>query len=353
MAQAGRWFLDSGIQEASGGVARYYRSEIRSNKPVSTEITGYVASTLVYLFDATGDGEYLERARMAGGYLLNCAWDESLRTFPFEPASHLAWFFDCGIIIRGLLAIWRRTREDRLLAVARAASHAMVRNFDSGEDYHPVLALPAKTPLPRTAQWSRAPGCYQLKAALAWLDVAEATGDEWLRASWLELLEAALATHRDFLTGLDDQHLVMDRLHAYCYFLEGLTPVLDRDDCVHAFAWGVAEVSRLLREIAPSFVRSDVYAQLLRTRIQGARALKKLDACAAAEEANALAGFQAISDDPRIHGGFLFGRRDGELSPHVNPVSTAFGLQALEMWRLYRAGAQFAGTKSACHQTLI
>jgi len=119
--------------------------------------------------------------------------------------------------------------------------------------------------------------------------------------------------------------------------------VLDRGDCVRAYAWGVAAVARHLREICHSFVRSDVYAQLLRVRIHGARALKKLDACAAAEEAVALEDFQAVSEDPRINGGFLFGRRDGELSPHVNPVSTAFALQALEMWRLYRAGRGLPG----------
>jgi hypothetical protein len=46
-------------------------------------------------------------------------------------------------------------------------------------------------------------------------------------------------------------------------------------------------------------------------------------------EADALAEFQQASDDPRIDGGFAFGRRDGVVSPHINPVSTAFAMQAL------------------------
>ena len=44
--RAGCWFLSSGIQDEHGGVARYYRSDIRQNLPVSSEITGYAASTL-------------------------------------------------------------------------------------------------------------------------------------------------------------------------------------------------------------------------------------------------------------------------------------------------------------------
>ena len=50
LARAGKWLLDSGIQEPCGGVARFYRSETGKNKPISTEITGYSASALVYLF---------------------------------------------------------------------------------------------------------------------------------------------------------------------------------------------------------------------------------------------------------------------------------------------------------------
>jgi hypothetical protein len=59
-----------------------------------------------------------------------------------------------------------------------------------------------------------------------------------------------------------------------------------------------------------------------------------LDREAADSEAAALVEFQ-LPD-----GGFSFGRRGAELIPHVNPVSTAFALQALALWndpiRLHR-----------------
>jgi hypothetical protein len=40
----------------------------------------------------------------------------------------------------------------------------------------------------------------------------------------------------------------------------------------------------------------------------------------------------------RIGGGFSFGRRGDQVLPHINPVSTGFGLQALMMWRQYLDG---------------
>ena len=50
-----------------------------------------------------------------------------------------------------------------------------------------------------------------------------------------------------------------------------------------------------------------------------------------------LQGFQAADDDPRIDGGYYFGRKGAVRLPHVNPVSSAFASQALELWR---GGAQ-------------
>ncbi len=334
-AKAGRWLLDSGIQTPSGGFARFYRSEVGRNKPVSTEITGYAASALAWLFEVTRDEEYLDRARKTARFLVNCGWNAELRTFPFEHPSpsaesaHHAYFFDCGIIVRGLIAVWRHTREERLLDVATAASHGMIADFHAGPDYHPILELPAKQPAPRTPKWSRTPGCYQLKSALAWWEVAQATGDCALRNAYLEMVSATLATHVGYLPGAPDPHETMDRLHPYCYFLEGLTPVLERAECHKAYLEGICAIAKYLRQIAPSFARSDVYAQLLRARLY----VEPVDASAAAEEAEALAGFQAVSEDPRIDGGFFFGRRDGVMSPHVNPVSTVFAIQALAMWK--------------------
>lgn len=359
LARAGRWLLHSGIQEPSGGVARFYRSEIARNKPVSAEITGYAASALAWLFQITGDEEYLERARQTARFLVDHAWDPNLSTFPFEYPSpspesgHHAYFFDCGIIIRGLLAVWRHTNEQQFLDTARAAAYGMIADFRTGGEYHPIIDLPSKQALLRTPQWSRVPGCYQLKAALAWWDVADETGENALRDAYLDMMNSALLTHADYLPGAEDRHRVMDRLHPYCYFLEGLTPLLDRVECAKAYMQGIHSVARCLREIAPLFARSDVYAQLLRARIYGAAAIG-INVRAATEEAGALAGFQAVSEDPRIDGGFFFGRRDGEMSPHVNPVSTVFALQALEMWRDFQAkSAAEAGDNAPCGKILI
>jgi hypothetical protein len=139
--------------------------------------------------------------------------------------------------------------------------------------------------------------------------------------------------------GQSERLKVMDRLHAYSYYLEALLPVVGREECRAALENGIERTASLLRALAPEFVRSDVYAQLLRIRVlAGDCGAVPLNESAAREEAAAIPAFQMESPDVREDGGFCFGRRAGALLPYVNPVSTAFCLQALEYYRQHAEG---------------
>jgi hypothetical protein len=64
-----------------------------------------------------------------------------------------------------------------------------------------------------------------------------------------------------------------------------------------------------------------------------------LDIDAAAEEADRCAAHQRIGGPPMIDGGYGFGTRDGVPLPYMNPVSTAFCMQAMQWWSDWRNGA--------------
>ncbi len=340
--------MRSGIQEQNGGVARYYRADLQRNHPVSTEITGYALSAFLHLHSLTRDPRYLDRALEAARFLTRSAWNPAAACLPFElePAS-FTYFFDCGIVIRGLLAAWRATSSPEFLDAAAALGKSMAADFTSGVDgdFHPVLSLPDKRPAARdAARWSRSAGCYQLKAAMAWRELAEATGQAEFCDPYERVLEFSLRTWSRFLPGHPDRSKVMDRLHAFLYFLEGLLPRAGDPRCAAALCAGIRTVAGYLREIAPEFERSDVYAQLLRVRLYAdACGVAPIDLDAARLEAQTLAEFQARHSDPRIDGGFYFGRKRREWLPYVNPVSTAFAIQALALWEGNRAGAAYTG----------
>lgn len=321
LERAGAWYLHSGIQEENGGIARYYLIKEGRNAALSTEITGYGISALLELHQRLKDERYLTAARRAGDYLVRIAWREDLATFPFETGDgvpQFTYFFDLGIISRALLRLARVTGDAVYADYARRTAVAMARDFRcEPAGYHPILALPGKTPVPHEAWWSRRPGCFHLKAALAWYE--QGMLDEYERQ-----LVYSLDCWREVITAETERERIMDRLHALSYFLEGLMPVADRPHCRKAMEEGARWGTDLLEEIAPSFERSDVHAQLLRVRL--------FLGTAHPEEFAELQSFQDDSSDPRRRGGYAFGRKHGLVLPFANPVSTAFCLQAAAWW---------------------
>lgn len=333
LRRAGHWFLHSGIQEPGGGVARYYLVKEGANRRTSTEITGYALSTYCFLYEYTGDPAYRDAAAHTADFLRG-AWDDRLQLFPFEhpvsnnPDENRAYFFDSGIITRGLLYFHRLTGAAWTRDLGQACVHGM-RRFENGGSYAPILQLPAADPLPYGSSWSNAPGCYQSKSALAW--------HAFSMPEFETALRRAMDNDDAFLPGTPERLRVMDRLHAYSYYLEALLAVAGRPECRTRLAAGIPRLAAFLRDIAPGFARSDVYAQLLRVRVLAAASGHvDLDRTAAAEEARAIPGFQYDSPDRRLNGGFCFGRRDGQLMPFANPVSTGFCLQALAFFHDYR-----------------
>jgi hypothetical protein len=240
-----------------------------------------------------------------------------------------------------LLALYRATGNTRWLEGAVRGGESMLRHFcDGSGTMHPILRLPELTPLPRTPQWSRSPGCYQLKSAMAWADLARETGNPRWREAYEPALAEALASHRSFLPA-ESPEKTMDRLHAYCYFLEGILPEAERAEVRGALREGISTVSRYLGEIRHVFERSDVNAQLLRVRVLAEqKAGIVVDRVRADAEVRQIAMFQLSDPQPQLDGGYAFANRAGALVPHVNPVSAAFCSQALEMWSDYRNGVK-------------
>jgi hypothetical protein len=337
------WWLSSGIQESEGGVARYRHTNPERNARISTEITGYAVSSMLDLHERLGADELLSAARAAGDFLCDRAWDAAAGVMPFEWSrdgalpEHHTYFFDCGIIARGLLRLHRATGEEKYRDVAFGCADSMRRHFPNGRDIDPILALPEKKAIARDARWSRQSDCYQLKSALAWLE----TGFE---DYFEESLARALKTNAAFLDG-EPGVRVMDRLHSYSYFLEAALARSERPEVRAALEDGIGRAAQRLRAVRPAFERADVCAQILRVRVLAERIVGiALDEAAAAEEAAWAASYQFGAEAPvGCAGGFCFGHRDGRWTEFVNPVSAAFCLQALAVWDDRNAGRDVIG----------
>jgi len=324
VAKAGGWLLHSGIQDPEGGVSRYRLTDSHQNLPVSTEITGYAVSAFCYLFEETGNEEYLAAARLSGNFLAHMAWNAEYQCMPFElsASNGYSYFFDCGIIARSLLWLYRITRQESYLARARDIGNSMYRDFKSLTAFHPIILLPCKSPAEYSLWWSKMPGGFQLKAALAWQDLGQELGEEKFFSYYERMLHFALEHYAETLDNEMEEPKKMDRLHAWSYFLEGLQPVAEREPIRFLLRSALAHGEKIREQLAPQFLRSDVCAQLLRVKLlAGGKP--------AQGELERIEAFQYASPDSALNGGFAFGSRNGTVTPHVNPVSTVFCLQAL------------------------
>jgi hypothetical protein len=340
------WLAHSGIQAASGGVSRYFAADTGQYRDISTEITGYAIQAYLGL-PLPGEPGLLSHALRAAQFLCYDTGEHPAGLFPFEvplsgfPPSDRVYFFDCVIIIRALLALWNTTADPQYLERAERCGAALEGQMSRVDgSFFPLLDLSTGVPAVGQGQWSLEPQAYQLKAALAFLDLADATSSSIFAKTAEMLLQWSLRQHELFLPGADEPDRVADRLHAYCYFLEGLLPFLARRyDCAQVLQAGLTRVEKLAAETRRALERSDVLAQLLRLRlIADYIGTVELDHSAANWEAGSLPAFQLLTDDKRTHGAFSFGRRAGKLVPHANPAATVFCLQALRMWREYQEG---------------
>src|SRR5262249_13218181 len=149
-----------------------------------------------------------------------------------------------------------------------------------------------------------------------WRELAAITGDPIWSDCYASALQQAVASHESFLPGHPDPHKVMDRLHAYLYFLEAL---LAHPEHAATVAEGARRVREYRMQVAPQFDRADVAAKLLRVEL-----------CAGVDESDIAQTAANVREFQRPDGGYYFGRVAGQWIPHVSPVPTAFAMQALE-----------------------
>ena len=147
----------------------------------------------------------------------------------------------------------------------------------------------------------------------------------------------AFASHETFLAEENDREKVMDRLHAYCYFLEAL---LFTSDAARRWLRGSIAWDNSCARSRPSFERSDVNAQLLRVRLVAHHPgiVRWMRPRRGKKPRAPRLSRRWKPPTCGLRGGFWFGRKGEQMLPFSNPVSTAFCLQALALWDDHQAG---------------
>ena len=355
------WLLYSGIQNttsdnSNGSFNSWYNIENKTYPFRYSEITGYGITTLLYLYQISKEQILLERAEMAGNWIIVVAmqggivrskdyYDKTDETDSFE--NGLAYVFDNGMVLYGLINLYNQTGEKIYLDAAKGIADFLLGMQNPDSLYQATYDIYKKKSLDEKGKWSLQPGSYHAKLALGLLEIGSILDDPKYRKSIERFCEQATKFQNQ-----DDRFLTSGKstnLHPHCYSAEGFFFIGMKlkenrfiDIATNAVKWALE--NQLENGGIPSFYennefdtneRMDVLAQVLRLGVlliqygkldEGYK--ERLD-----KIKKRLLEFQNTS---QVHkGGFFYGFENGRKINHINSWCSMFALQALQFYDLY------------------
>lgn len=365
--KAAAWLLNSGVQVQSDnprhqqGFVSWYDSETETMPYVYSEITGYLTTLMCALYDSTQDERFLTSARGAGDWLVRTAHPTTggfrclypIQSTRFDYKQGQIYTFDSGVILSGLVDLFRATGAASYLAAAVTVADWLVRDVQKPNGaFFPVYNVDENAFLESDQEWSLCSGSYHTKVAIGLINLFEVTGNTKYRDAAVKACDFALLFQKADGRFVSFPAEGGTNSHPHAYSAEGLWvvgTVLGRQDYLDASAratqwlldWQSPEgvIPRHFHDGKPLYnERVDILAQTLRLaaihigegRLTLTHELQaKLD-----QLVTLIQRHQAQSDDKRIDGGFYFGRlSDGSIMPHVNVWVTAFAIQGLSLYQ--------------------
>jgi hypothetical protein len=181
---------------------------------------------------------YLARARQAADWLANNALQPEAHLFltryylnedderfsaPYSFKAGITYSFDNGMIINGLMNLYRLTADPDHLAIAQNVAASVIEKMQMHDGmFHATYGIVQKKPLDETRVWSRHPGSHHAKLAIGLLELYRATKAEHFLLSANKVCEAALHYQHD--SGrFEVFHRDRDTFtHYHLYSIEGL-----------------------------------------------------------------------------------------------------------------------------------
>jgi hypothetical protein len=344
-----------------GSFNAWYEQDTQAYPFIYSEITGYLVTLMCYLWERKHDERYLRSATMAGDWLLDTTLEPNggfrclypLRPTGFDFKQSQMYAFDNGMVLNGLVNLYRVSRQEKYLASAVTAADWLVYSAQKPTGaFYPIYQLDEDRFFESDKEWSICSGSYHAKIAIGLLNLYDLTHKR-------KYLDAAVRVC-DFALGCQDETgrfiSFLSRggtnAHPHCYTAEGLWVAgtyLDRGDYLassaHAVRWLLDRQSpegyipRLYLDNQPVYSeRVDAICQTLRLAILHTAEARLPETYSGRIELlrSLIPKYQAFDEDSRVDGGFYFGYgSNGHVIPHVNVWVTAFAVQALWIYSDY------------------
>ena len=367
------WLVNSGIQNMDAGKRdiygsfnAWYEQDTGIYPFVYSENTGYMLTMMCYLWDRYGKEEYLKRGKLAGDWLLNMVHESNggfrclypLNPSRFDFKKEQMYAFDNGIILNGLVNLYRATKEEKYLVAAVTVADWLVYSAQKPSGaFYPIYQLVDGKFFESDKEWSTISGSYHVKIAIGLLNLYDLSHKKKYLDSAIKICDFALSCQNASGRYISYLSRGGTNAHPHCYSGEGLWvagTVLEREDYLESSARGVqwlldmqsedGFVPRLFLDDRPIYnERLDIISQTL--RLSMIHMSEKRVPLSNKNKIELLLShiirYQARdAKDAKADGGFYFGKSskgDREM-PHVNLWVSAFAIQALNAYMDYSAG---------------
>jgi hypothetical protein len=287
------WLLNSGIRikngHDSGGFYGWKYLQPQPSYPfIYSEITGYAVTYFSWIYSEFNKPAAMQAAKESGNWLLrnlssNLIFTGRSKVNNFTQKGDLSnqvYAFDNGIILIGLLNLYKVTTDSKILIVSENIAKAIIERFFDGTKLLPLLDKSFK-PITNNKKhkWSTIPGAYHSKISLGFLKLYELLGEKKYLEVSNKLCDFALTLQKNngrFITNYDSN---VTYLHPHLYSCEGLIYAGIKQSNDRYYNAGLKGISWAVRQMNPindglprstiekKTIQSDCVAQLLRLLI--------------------------------------------------------------------------------------
>ena len=299
------WLLHSGIRIKNGpkkGAMYGWKNLNPPSYPFTyNEITGYAITSFLYIYSELGEPEALQAAKDSANWIVKNIRSSSssyllpagsIETHNFNQKGDLSnqiYAFDNGMVIIGLLNLYKVINDTNLLKYAEKMAKSLIERFFDGSKLISVLDRLYRPITNNTTnlndggddiKWSTISGAYHCKLSLALLDLSLLTKNDMYSKVSNSLCEFAQKLQKTDGRIISNPNLeTVIYLHPHLYACEGLSYAGVRQHTDVYFAaglngirWAAKQINSLTgglpRMIGGKFIeQSDCMAQLLRLLI--------------------------------------------------------------------------------------
>lgn len=241
-----KWLLHSGIRIRNGpkrGAVYGWKTLNPPSYPfIYSEITGYAITSFLYIYSELGEPEALQAAKDSANWIVDNVHNSpsyllsagSIETENFNQKGDLSnqvYAFDNGMIMIGLLNLYKVTKEPDLLTYAENMAKSLIERFYDGSKLIAVLDSMYKPVIHNNSlgsggdgtKWSNISGAYHCKLSLALLDLSMLTKNELYSKASDSLCKFAQNLQKSdgrIITNPNSENVTY--LHPHLYACEGL-----------------------------------------------------------------------------------------------------------------------------------